>query len=251
LSTLQGRVKALTAPVKIDIKTKKTISAASIDFGQFYSLFVDKFRGPEDLIQKRLSQHIPHAKIANENTSGSAPFLAMDIGCGRGEWLKLLRNEELNALGVDTNREILDHCREQGLNVQEGDAFGALSERKNSSVSLLTAFHLIEHMDFPDQLRFIYEAHRVLRPGGILIAETPNVGNVDVGASGFYHDPTHIRPVPWPLAKFMAEYTGFAEAEIRFLNPDSPDESSDKGETNVEWRERFHGPRDYALIARK
>ena len=192
--------------------------------------------------------HLPIALEARRRTNGE-PFEAMDLGCGRGEWLSLLLEEGIKAKGIDCNPSLLDECKSKNLLVEEGDALGKLNDQADKSLSFLSAFHLIEHLDFETQFSFIRNAFRVLKPGGILLYETPNVRNIDVGASGFFHDPTHVRPVPWTLGKFMAEYVGFLPVEIKHLNPDS---SFPKDECDFEEiTSRFHGPRDYALIAYK
>lgn len=248
IGTLQQRLNALAIPPTNSDADKASPPPPLIDFSQFYASFIARFRGPENQIRQRLEQHLPSANNAKEQTKGDGLFKAMDLGCGRGEWLGILRKAQLEAVGVDSNHEVLEHCREQGFQVQEGDAFSALGETQSESLSLLTAFHLLEHMEFGDQLRFMYEAHRVLKPKGVLITETPNIFNLDVGATGFYLDPTHIRPLPWPLAQFMAEYAGFTEAKVQLLNPDPKAEDTTGA---AEWQERLHGPRDFALVAHK
>jgi O-antigen chain-terminating methyltransferase len=195
-----------------------------------------------------LKVHVPIALEARRRTCYET-FEAMDLGCGRGEWLSLLLDEGIEAKGIDCNPSLLSECKSKNLLVEEGDALGKLNEQADKSLSFLSAFHLIEHLDFQTQFSFIRNAFRVLKSGGILLYETPNVRNIDVGASGFFHDPTHIRPVPWALGKFMAEYVGFLPVEINHLNPDPNYQESECNAEEV--NSRLHGPRDYALIAYK
>ena len=250
LSNLHARVNALVeskASGSVE-QALDDISAYDVDFSQFYLAFEDEFRGAQEEISERLKVHIPIAIEARKRTNDQ-PFQAMDLGCGRGEWLSLLKEEGVEALGIDCNPSLLRECQSQNLLVEEGDALGKLNDQADQSLSFLTAFHLIEHLDFKTQFSFVRNAFRVLRPGGVLLFETPNVQNIDVGSSGFFHDPTHVRPVPWQLGKFMAEHVGFLPVKISFLNPDpSFDEmETEKGEVES----RLHGPRDYALIAYK
>lgn len=249
LSNLYSRFNAL-----IESKGSKTISIKregslleEIDFSQFYLSFENQFRGTQDEISEKLKVHIPIAIEARKRTP-KEPFEAYDLGCGRGEWLSLLLQEGIVVKGIDSNLSLLRECRSKNLLVEEGDALSKLNDQADKSLSFISAFHLIEHLDFQAQFLFIRNAFRVLRPGGVLLYETPNVRNLDVGASGFFHDPTHIRPVPWTLGKFMAEYVGFLPVEIKFLNPDPSFENED---ISGEFSSRLHGPRDYALIAYK
>jgi 2-polyprenyl-3-methyl-5-hydroxy-6-metoxy-1,4-benzoquinol methylase len=250
LSNLYSRVNALTENKNFadGDGTRNGISAEDIDFSQFYLAFEDEFRGSQEVITERLKVHLPIALEARKRTNGQ-PFESMDLGCGRGEWLSLLLDEGIKARGIDCNVSLLRECQSKNLLVEEGDALGKLNEQPDQSLSFITAFHLIEHLDFQTQFSFVRNAFRVLRAGGVLLFETPNVQNIDVGASGFYHDPTHIRPVPWPLGKFMAEHVGFLPVKINFLNPD-PSFEGQEAEKN-EITSRLHGPRDYALIAYK
>ena len=250
LSNLHARVNALVESGETTSSFGKSGGerAEDIDFSQFYLAFEDEFRGAQEDILERLKVHVPIAIEARKRTNDK-PFDAMDLGCGRGEWLSLLLGEGIEALGIDCNPSLLRECQSKNLLVEEGDALGKLNDQTDQSLSFLTAFHLIEHLDFQTQFSFIRNAFRVLRPGGILLFETPNVQNIDVGSSGFFHDPTHVRPVPWQLGKFMAEHVGFLPVKISFLNPDPTftEGGSEQNEINL----RLHGPRDYALIAYK
>lgn len=250
LSNLHARVNALIESGETTSSSDKSggARAEDIDFSQFYLAFEDEFRGAQEDILERLKVHVPIAIEARKRTN-EQPFEAMDLGCGRGEWLSLLLEEGIEALGIDCNPSLLRECQSKNLLVEKGDALGKLNDQTDQSLSFLTAFHLIEHLDFQTQFSFIRNAFRVLRPGGVLLFETPNVQNIDVGSSGFFHDPTHVRPVPWQLGKFMAEHVGFLPVKISFLNPDPSFEG--KESENEEIDSRLHGPRDYALIAYK
>lgn len=177
----------------------------------FYRAFEDRFRGSRDVIKKRLEVYVPFlARLQDVFT----PATAVDLGCGRGEWLELLREQCFVAQGVDIDDAMLSACREIGLEVQTGDAIGFLKSLPNESLALVSAFHLVEHIAFSDLLALVAEAMRVLKPGGLLILETPNPENLVVGTSSFYLDPTHERPIPSELLAFVADYSGFKRSKI-------------------------------------
>jgi O-antigen chain-terminating methyltransferase len=134
--------------------------------------------------------------------------LVVDVGCGRGEWLELLNENGWQAIGVDTNRSMVDLCKELGLNAVVGDAIQYLSTINAESVSVISGFHIVEHLPFDLLVRLVQEAHRALLPGGILILETPNPENYKVGAINFYLDPTHRNPIHNDA--ILSEDPGFA-----------------------------------------
>jgi O-antigen chain-terminating methyltransferase len=139
---------------------------------------------------------------------------ATDLGCGRGEWLELLTENGFSVQGIDLDRHMLSACRERNLAVHEGDAIGFLKALPDNSQIIISGFHLVEHIPFDDVRRLVDEALRVLKPGGIIILETPNPENLVVGSCNFYLDPTHNRPVPPLLLSFLVEYCGFYRARI-------------------------------------
>ena len=173
----------------------------------FYRAFEERHRGPRELILSRLAVYRPF--ISPLKLINLAPP-AIDLGCGRGEWLELLLDEGFSPLGIDQDEEMLQGCREQNLPAQQGDAVAYLATLPNESQAVISAFHVVEHISF-DQLRTVVsEAFRVLKPGGLLIMETPNPENIVVATRNFYLDPTHLRPIPPQLLSFLPEYYGFA-----------------------------------------
>jgi SAM-dependent methyltransferase len=180
-----------------------------------YRLFEDKFRGSESLIKGRLRVYTPALEALAANTVVPT---ALDLGCGRGEWLEILKEHNFNALGVDLNSAMLEKASSRNLNVIEQDAIKTLLHEKDNSKTIISAFHLIEHISFEELQTLIREAFRVLEAGGLLILETPNIENLNVGAHTFYLDPTHIRPIPPLLLEFLAETIGFSKVKILYLN---------------------------------
>ena len=120
----------------------------------------------------------------------------------------------IDCRGVDLDEGMLLACRELGLPVETKDAISCLKSLTDESLSVVTAFHLVEHLTFEQLQAVVAQAHRVLKPGGLLIMETPNPENIVVATRNFYLDPTHQRPIPPELLFFVAEFYGFARAKI-------------------------------------
>ena len=183
----------------------------------FYRAFEDRYRGSRDTIKQRLRAYTPflQALLAQD-----AKPSALDLGCGRGEWLELLGEEGFSARGIDLDEGMLAACHERGLNAERMDALAALRAVPAGSLAMVSSFHLVEHLPFDLVRELIAEALRALKPGGLLIMETPNPENLTVGATSFYMDPTHLHPLPPNLLAFAAEHAGFARAKIVRLQED-------------------------------
>lgn len=217
----------------------------------FYVALEDEFRGTREEIKERLSIYV--TKLVEAGIGGSGmPIL--DAGCGRGEWLDLLREQHLQATGVDLNRVLLAICRERGLLVEEADAIEYLRSLPEASLGAVTAFHLIEHLPLPRLLDLVDAAVRALKPGGVAVFETPNPNNILVSSRYFYLDPTHRHPIPPQLGRFLAEARGLRRVEILELHPWPEAHHVDTrtgGEVAGRFNECFYGPQDYAIIGWK
>ena len=191
----------------------------------FYRHFEERFRGSRDNIKQRLRCYEPlltFLKLQPQQLQGQQPR-ALDLGCGRGEWLELLIEAGFDAQGVDLDDGMLVACRERGLPAVECDALAALQRAPDNSLSLVSAFHMVEHIEFDLLLALTEQAQRALAPGGILLMETPNPENLSVGTSSFYLDPTHSKPIPHALLAFVTKYKGFAaHRTVRVNEPYKP-----------------------------
>lgn len=185
----------------------------------FYRAFEERYRGSRELIGKRLEVYLPFITPLKDLYT---PTLAIDLGCGRGEWLELLAREGFMPEGVDLDDGMLAACRERGLPASHGEAIERLRALKDESQCIVSGFHIAEHMAFDDLEHLVVEALRVLRPGGLLILETPNPENVEVGTNSFYLDPTHLRPIPPLLLSFLPAHHGYARCKTLRLQ-EAPD----------------------------
>jgi O-antigen chain-terminating methyltransferase len=185
----------------------------------FYRAFEDRYRGSREQIKLRLSVYLPFVKPLRDVFNIGQ---AVDLGCGRGEWLEVMQVAGFDAQGVDIDEGMLAACRERNLNVQSIDAISFLKSLSDSSQIIVTGFHVAEHISFSDLKVLVEESFRVLVPGGILILETPNPENIVVGTSHFFLDPTHRRPLPPKLLSFLTEYYGFKKTKIlRLQEPEN------------------------------
>lgn len=190
---------------------------SGVDVSDFYRAFEERFLGSRELIRARRAQYLPFVQPVAEQYPGA---IAFDVGCGRGEWLELMREQSLTPLGMDLDEGMLAGARAVGLNVAQGDAITHLGTMPSQSVLVLSAFHVAEHLQFEQLQELLRQAKRVLLPGGLLIIETPNPENLLVGSGAFYIDPTHVRPLPWQLLDFLVEHAGFARRCLLRLQED-------------------------------
>ncbi|HEX6719283.1 MAG TPA: methyltransferase domain-containing protein [Pyrinomonadaceae bacterium] len=210
-----------------------------------YASLEDQFRGPRDEVRRRLQVYLPFLKEAGIKNG------VLDIGCGRGEWLQLLRSEGIEGQGVDRNRVLVEECRGAGLNVVEQDALAYLRNLPDESFNAITTFHLVEHLPFETLIRLLDEIVRTLKPGGILIVETPNPENFMVGSCNFYADPTHRNPIPSETLKFLIESRGLISETVLKLRPWDEAKIAGDDELIKRFNEYFYSAPDYGIVARK
>ena len=214
----------------------------------FYLSFENRFRGARAEIKKRVTFYLPFLASAHAGEKGR-PIL--DLGCGRGEWLELLKENKLDARGVDLNSAMIAQCKEHGLDVIHRDAIDYMRSLRASSYGGVTGFHIIEHLPFETLMDFFREARRILKPGGIAIFESPNCKNLVVGAANFNIDPTHRNPVFPETAEFMLQSHGFERVRIEYLTPVA-DVKFDTGTKELAIvKDMLYGPQDFGIIAYK
>jgi O-antigen chain-terminating methyltransferase len=213
----------------------------------FYLALEDRFRGPRESIKSRFKVYLPFIEPL-EKVYEKSDVKGIDLGCGRGEWLELLGENGFFIYGVDLSEDVLQTCRQCNLNVTQADALEYLTSQQDESFILVTGFHIAEHLPFEKLRKLISESLRVLKPGGLLILESPNPENIVVGTANFYFDPTHQKPLPPLLLSFVVEYAGFFRVKtLRLQEPKGILDSEDPSLFDV-----LDGVSpDYSIVAQK
>lgn len=214
-----------------------------------YVAFENKFRGTRQEIKERAHVYLSLIERALGSAGGGS---ILDVGCGRGEWLELLREQNISASGIDSNRVMVEECRSHGLAAEQADVIEYLKCQNRETFTVVTGFHLIEHLPLNVWITLLDETLRILKPGGVAIFETPNPENVLVGSNTFYFDPTHRNPLPSAIVQFIANERGFNPVEIMPLHAADPESLLAEG-TDVanKFNYYFCGPRDYAIVGWK
>ncbi len=232
------------------LPAKSDASVLGEGMDAFFVSLGDEFRGSPELIKDRLRVYLP---IIRADALGGP---ALDLGCGRGEWLELMREANIQSIGIERNRILAAACEAKNLQVVEADFVAFLDRSPPDHWRIVTGFHVIEHLGWPawyDCLRYI---HRALSQGGMVILETPNPANLNTAANRFYLDPTHRHPLPEALLAFAAKSVGFTRVEVMPLHPtahaeDATGVMAGAGTIDPQSTRAMNGPQDYALIARK
>jgi O-antigen chain-terminating methyltransferase len=148
----------------------------------------------------------------------------LDIGCGRGEFLELLREHGIPARGIDINPEMAAICRSRGLQAEAGDALTYLTAQPDGSLGGVIAAQVVEHLEPGYLIRLMETASEKLRPGAKIILETINPACWYAFFASYIRDVTHVKPLhPETLQYFMLA-SGFQRVELRYSAP-FPDES--------------------------
>lgn len=175
-----------------------------------YVGFEDRFRGSREDITARLADYLPHFAGASD---------VLELGCGRGEFLELLRSHGVTARGLDLNHEMVEICRAKGFEVAEADALGHLQTLPDTSLGGLFAAQVIEHLDPTYLLRLVETAFHKLRPGATMILETINPGCWVAFFESYLRDFTHVRPVHPDTLAYLMRAHGFHHVAIEFRSP--------------------------------
>jgi O-antigen chain-terminating methyltransferase len=206
-----------------------------------YTRFAFRFRGSEEHVRRTEEMYRPFFVNCRS---------VLDIGCGRGEFLELMREMGIPAKGIDLGGESVAICRDKGLDAEVADLFDYPGLRSAGEFDGIFASQLVEHLEparLPEMIRLCAAS---LRRGGTLAMETPNPDCLAIFATYFYLDPTHTRPVPHKLLEFYMEEAGIGFIEVREISP-AVESIPELAELPEPLRKRFFGGLDYAIVGRK
>ena len=220
-----------------------------------YFLFEEKYRGSRSEIKDRQRIYLDYYRGKSN---------VLDIGCGRGEFVELLVENNINCTGIDLNLDNINYCKDRGLPVIYADALEYLQSCEDASLDGIFMAQVAEHLNPNDLIKLIQIARKKLKTGSYFIAETINPQSLIVFAESFYMDPSHIKPVHPLTLKFLFETEGYVDIEVKYLLPVSEDVKIPKLEclNDVSNIEKFnaaishlnnliYGYRDYAIVAKR
>ncbi|HUF48525.1 MAG TPA: methyltransferase domain-containing protein [Vicinamibacterales bacterium] len=193
--------------------TPASQAAAAPDLDSFkYLGFEDQFRGSPEVIRARLADYVP---LFTDVTD------VVDLGCGRGEFLELLREGGLAARGVDLNHEMAETSRARGFEVAETDALSFLRAQPDGSIGGLFAAQVVEHLEPGYLMAMLETAGHKLRPGGLIVLETINAACWLAFFESYIRDLTHVRPLHPETLQYLLRASGFRDVRIEFRPPEA------------------------------
>jgi len=202
---------------KKEIRGKESSLEIAEDEFDFYA-FEEWSRGSEEWIRNEQSIYVPYLKRCKR---------IVDLGCGRGEFLEILKKEGFSAYGIDSDPRMVFHCLKKNLEVKLGDLFEHLSTLDENNIDGCFAAQVVEHLTVSELARFIKLAFQKLSPGGAIILETINPCCLSTFSGALYADPTHQRPVHPVALQFFLEKAGFSDCQIVFSIPIPPEKKLD------------------------
>jgi O-antigen chain-terminating methyltransferase len=226
-----------TTPITTHEPAPAPIGIPALD----YSRFAERFRGPDAQIRHSMEFYRPFF-------AGLASVL--DIGCGRGEFLEVMREAGVSARGLDLSPESVAQCHEKGLAAEVADLFTYLAAQPDGGFDGILSSQVVEHLPPERVPELIRLCGAKLRRGGVLAIETPNPECLAIFATYFYLDPTHTRPMPHQYLQFCMEEAGLTAIEVHQLAP-AIDTMPELAGLPADFRERFFGGLDYAIIGRR
>jgi SAM-dependent methyltransferase len=214
------------------VREMKTREAPQLGHGasvpdDYYWHFEGFMRGSAEELDRRLRLYAGRAHDLLDRHRGHDAPLWLDIGCGRGEFVSILREWGFRVRGVDISEEAVDACLALGIDAVQADAVQYLQSYSGEPLAAVSGIQIIEHLPRELWLPLIRSSLAVLEPSGGLLLETINPLNLRALSSSFFADLTHAWPAHPETLRLMAESSGFARVEIDYLNLDEQDEGMD------------------------
>lgn len=213
-----------------------------------YAAFEDAFRGDAARLRPVFAGY-----VALLTDPGAQPVL--DLGCGRGAFLELLRDRGIEARGIDIDPRAVAVARSRGLDVAEGDLLDGLRAWPDGSLGAIVSFQVVEHLPLPRVQELLHLAREKIRPGGTLVLETVNVASAYALAHGWSIDPTHRLRLHPRVLRALAESAGFQNVELRSTSPVEPEDSlaTDGADRSGDFARAdwIFAPQDCSLVAKR
>jgi len=130
----------------------------------------ERHRGTDSAARSRSAGDFGRVRPSPAPTSSRAALL--DVGCGNGDFLDFARRAGWRAVGVEPDASAVSVARSRGLDVGLGGIEVVLDG--NAAFDVITLSHVIEHVHDPVEL--LRGCHQLLKPGGFVWIETPNLG---------------------------------------------------------------------------
>ncbi|KKK60324.1 hypothetical protein LCGC14_3025510, partial [marine sediment metagenome] len=198
--------KAIEELRKLNDRDTSNINSVAL-WQENYERFEDNFRGDSKDLKKSLSNYLQFFKKQSK---------VIDIGCGRGEFLQLLKENNIDSYGVDTSQVMVDSCIKKGLSVKKGDAIDHLEQVEPNSLGGIFSSQVVEHIKSHEVLRIIELSHQMLKPGSHLVIETLNPQCITVLNNNFTIDLSHERIIHPQTLYFFTKMIGFTEVEVKY-----------------------------------
>ncbi len=139
----------------------------------------------------------------------------LDVGCGRGEFLDILRESGIDGLGIESVAGSAEACQARGHEVLIGDAVDVVQslDRDSRDIAGAMVAHVLEHLQPPRALEMLDALFAVVSPSGRAVVVTPNTKNLVSITEFFWLDPTHVRPYPRALVEELGRDSGWTVVE--------------------------------------
>lgn len=131
----------------------------------------------------------------------------LEPGCGRGEFLGNFKDMGLDVVGVDISPEVANF--NNGLNVEICDVENDKLPFDDNVFDVIYSKSFVEHLYYPE--RYLEEAYRVLKPGGLLITLVPDW---ESNYKTYFDDFTHRTPFTDVSLKDAHEMYGFSNVNV-------------------------------------
>ena len=185
----------------------------------YYSYEADK-KNIVSLVWDRIEQRKIKRYFDEIKTPPASDHAVFEIGCGSGRFLRILRKaspSNWRVMGADLDPRAIAMAQDlKGIKAHLG-TFETLGLPDNA-FDMVISQQVIEHVPNPDMV--IREAYRCLKPGGILVLETPNVDGIDrrlfnKSLWGGYHFPRHFTLFSPTTLEMLVKKHGFESVHSR------------------------------------